>query len=98
MQLLALADELSVEPLRAACEEQLLAIVTKSNAAELEEAAARYRCEQLLTAARTLIRAETSVIGELYHERERLRSARTRPVHGQRTSSDMASTHGRWTR
>ena len=76
MQLLALADELSVEPLRAACEEQLLAIVTKSNAAELEEAAARYRCEQLLTAARTLIRAETSVIGELYHERERLRSAR----------------------
>ena len=80
MELLALADELSMESLRVGCEDALLAIVTTSNAAQLEEAATRYRCEALQEAASALVRAESSVIGDLMNERQRLRAKRAASI------------------
>ena len=76
LELLALADELAMDALKTACEEALIAHAVTSNAAQLEAAATRYQCNELLTAARALLLAETSVLGNLYDERQQLLVAR----------------------
>ena len=91
LELLALADELAMEKLKAACEEALLAHAVTSNAAQLEAAASRYECKELLTAARALLHADSSVLGNLYDERQRLLAARRASVAAQTAAENETS-------
>jgi hypothetical protein len=63
--LLALADELCLEPLRKACSEALVESLVTTNAAQLHEAAERYNAPELLHAARSITAAESNALGDL---------------------------------
>ena len=71
-KLLALADQLQMEPLRAACETYLRSMLTTSNAAIVAEAAASHGCPDLAEAAQLLQREDTSVLRELVDHKQRL--------------------------
>jgi hypothetical protein len=65
LALLALADELCLEPLRTACSEALVESLVSTNAAQLQEAAERYNAPVLLAAARSITAAESNALGDL---------------------------------
>jgi hypothetical protein len=74
MALLALADELCLESLRAACSEMLIECLISANAAQLQEAAERYNAPELLAAARSITTAESNALGDLIARKRSLQS------------------------
>jgi hypothetical protein len=70
MALLALADQLQLEPLRARCQRVLLDSLVTTNAVQLLEAAQLYGCKELVEAARAITCADSSVFGELLAQKQ----------------------------
>jgi hypothetical protein len=72
LPLLALADELCLEPLRTGCSEALIERLVTTNAAQLQEIAARYNASVLYAAAHSITTAESNALGDLTARRLRL--------------------------
>jgi hypothetical protein len=72
LPLLALADELRLEPLRTACSEALVECLVTTNVAHLQDAAERYNAPVLLAAARSITTAQSNALGDLTARKLRL--------------------------
>jgi hypothetical protein len=72
LALLALADELCLEALRAACSEALIGCLVTTNAAQLQEAAERHNAPELLAAARSITSSGSNALGDLISRKLRL--------------------------
>ena len=85
LELLALADELSLDALKESCETALLGLVVTSNAAQLQAAAEQYSCADLLQATRAIISAESSALGECMASKRNLLAERQEVVASQQS-------------